>query len=249
LPTVEEYTDPYVSTYTPPAATGAGVCEICHAATGTGSGGSRYRLCESCYRTTKQVSRPLRLVVPVSLYVGDEQLHTVLRGYKDSLDSEARARFRLQVAALLARFLRDHGDCIRRAAGRDWDTILIVPSSAGRAGTHPLEVAVKMSRTQRRLYVPLLESTGVDVEHREADERAFRALPGAAGRRVLLVDNTFTTGARVQSAASALALAGADVVAAVVLGRFVRPDYSAEARQLWERQRRLGFDFDTCCLE
>jgi orotate phosphoribosyltransferase len=66
---------------------------------------------------------------------------------------------------------------------------------------------------------------------------------------VLLIDNTFTTGARVQSAASALALAGADVVAAVVLGRFVRPDYSAEARQLWERQRRLGFDFDTCCLE
>jgi hypothetical protein len=186
VPTVEEYTDPYVSTYTPPTAAEVGVCELCHGATGTGSDGSRYRLCESCNRTIRQVSRPLMLVVPVSLYVGDEQLHTVLRGYKDSPDPEARARFRLQVAALLARFLRDHGDCIRRAAGRDWDTITIVPSSAGREGTHPLEAAVKMSRTQRRLYAPLLESTGVDVEHREADERAFRALPEADGRRVLL---------------------------------------------------------------
>jgi predicted amidophosphoribosyltransferase len=249
MPSVEEHTDPFVWTYTPVPAAGVGVCEVCHGATGTTPDGSRYRRCESCHRTSGQVTRPLGLVVPVSLYVEGEQLHTVLRGYKDSPDAEARGRFLLQVAALLARFLRDHGDCIRRAAGRDWDTVTIVPSSAGRAGVHPLEHAVLLARAQRPLYLTLLERTEVDVDHREAAEQAYRALPEADGRRVLLIDDTFTSGARVQSAASALAVAGADVVAAVVLGRFVRLDYSDEARQLWQQQQAIPFDFDVCCFE
>jgi orotate phosphoribosyltransferase len=108
---------------------------------------------------------------------------------------------------------------------------------------------VLLARAQRPLYRTLLERTEVEVAHREADERAYRALPEAAGRSVVLIDDTFTSGARVQSAASALALAGTDVVAAVVLGRIVRPDYSDEARELWERQQAIPFDFDVCCLE
>jgi predicted amidophosphoribosyltransferase len=251
MPTVEELTDPYTAAYTPPPQAGVGVCDVCHGPTGASPDGSRYRRCESCTRTRRQVTRPLGLVVPVSLYIEGEQLHTVLRGYKDSPDEEARGRFQMQVAALLARFLRDHGDCIRRAAGRDWDTITIVPSSAGRAGTHPLEQAVRMSRTQRDLYRTLLEPTDVDADHREADERAYRALPETAGRSVLLIDDTFTSGARVQSAASALTLAGADVVAAVVLGRIVdtHADRYPEKLELWERQRAIPFDFDVCSLE
>jgi predicted amidophosphoribosyltransferase len=39
--------------------------------------------------------------------------------------------------------------------------------------------------------------------------------------RILLVDDTFTSGATFQSAASALALGGADVIAGVVIGRVI----------------------------
>ncbi len=52
-----------------------------------------------------------------------------------------------------------------------------------------------------------------------------------------------------QSAASALALGGADVIAGVVIGRVIHPEFSDEMRELWERQRAIPFDFGFCCLE
>jgi predicted amidophosphoribosyltransferase len=245
VPTVEDFTDPHVATYVPPPQAGDGICQVCHGATSPGRSPS---YCDSCDRTRRQVSRPLDLVVPISLYVGTEQLHTVLRGYKDSPDKAARDRFRFQVAALLGRFLRDHGDCVRAAAGRGWDTLTIVPSTAGRAGGHPFEDAILMARAHRPLYRRLLQRTDAPIGHNAANEAAYRASGDAQGARVLLLDDTFTTGARVQSAASRLTIAGADVVAAVVVGRFMRPDYSDQAGELWERRRVIPFDFATCCV-
>ncbi len=66
---------------------------------------------------------------------------------------------------------------------------------------------------------------------------------------MLIIDDVFTTGAAVQSAASALSLAGARVSGACVLGRYIKPDYSEAARQLWERAvARKPFRFGRCCL-
>jgi hypoxanthine-guanine phosphoribosyltransferase len=45
-----------------------------------------------------------------------------------------------------------------------------------------------------------------------------------AGRRVVLLDDTYVSGSRSQSAAAALRRAGAASVVVVVLGRVVRPD-------------------------
>ena len=59
---------------------------------------------------------------------------------------------------------------------------------------------------------------------------------------MLLVDNTFTSGARGQSAASALQLAGAHVA----VGRYVRPDYSPATQAFWDDARATRFDFETC---
>ena len=248
MPTVEQCTDPYISTYTPVPHVGVGICEVCHFATGTRSDGSRNPRCGSCYDTTR-LAHSLRLVVPITLYEGQSQLHTVLRGYKDSPDEEARDRLTLQVAALIARFLRDHGDCIRASAERDWDTLTIVPSLGGRTGVHPLENAVLMARDHPPLYVPLLERTGVALGRREANAAAYAANRDADGRNVLIIDDTFTSGSHVQSAAAALAAGGATVVGALVVGRYVRPDYSDETRALWDAQRGIPFDFGRCCLE
>jgi adenine/guanine phosphoribosyltransferase-like PRPP-binding protein len=66
---------------------------------------------------------------------------------------------------------------------------------------------------------------------------------------VLIVDDTFTSGARAQSAASALTLAGAEVVAVVPIGRYLRPAFSQEAADLWERARAIPFSFDSCSAE
>jgi hypothetical protein len=52
-----------------------------------------------------------------------------------------------------------------------------------------------------------------------------------------------------QSAASALSLAGADVVAAVVVGRVIRTDWSFTGVDWWSEMRQTLFAFDSCCLE
>jgi hypoxanthine phosphoribosyltransferase len=72
---------------------------------------------------------------------------------------------------------------------------------------------------------------------------------GMDGDRVLLVDDTWTTGSHLQSAASALSLADADVVAAVVVGRVIRTAWSFTGDDWWSEMRQTPFTFDSCCLE
>ena len=65
---------------------------------------------------------------------------------------------------------------------------------------------------------------------------------------VLLVDDTWTTGGRAQSASIALREAGAAQVAVVVIGRhFDRAFGTGEA--YYQRARSLQFTWDRCCLE
>lgn len=241
---VEDYTDPYLGTYTTAPAAGPGVCAICHRPTGAG-----WQNCYSCNRTTAQVSMPTRLIVPISLYAIPGQLHSVLRGYKDSPDSEVRSRHSTQVAAMVGRFFQRHRSCIETKAGLEIDILTVVPSTRSREGHHPLEAALRRVVGLRPLLRPLLTRGTGAVAHVQADPHAYIASAEAQGRRILLVDDTFTTGARIQSAAHALAAAGATVVGALVVGRVIDPDYDDDSRAFWKSARGCRFSFDTCCLE
>ena len=66
-----------------------------------------------------------------------------------------------------------------------------------------------------------------------------------AGKRFLLVDDVYTTGARSQSAASALQLAGGLVVAIVVIGRRINVEYNEFTERVWNRQQDQEFNFET----
>jgi hypothetical protein len=78
---------------------------------------------------------------------------------------------------------------------------------------------------------------------------AFSAPAEGRGRRVLLVDDTWVTGARAASAVAALHGAGASVAAVVVVGRLVDPAASP-ARAGWWRARETGQGgrASGCCL-
>jgi hypothetical protein len=52
-----------------------------------------------------------------------------------------------------------------------------------------------------------------------------------------------------QSGASALQLAGARLIAMVLVGRAIKSDVSPEAAGLPERVCKESFDFDVCCVE
>ncbi len=247
MPTPQELTDPHLSTYVPPPRAGRGVCQVCHGSSG------QYARCWSCNTTRGRVTHPLRLVVPVSLTRTDmeAQLHNVLRDYKYADDQAVRQRHRHHVAALLLRFLVAHRACIESAAGATFELITVVPSKRGRAGAHPLEQAIDLAPDLREIHERLLDPGPGAVGRNAPTDDAFVAKARASGRRVLLIDDTFTSGAKVQSAASALTLGGATVVAGLVLGRVIdvsSPDYP-EPAELWRRQSRVPFDFGVCCLE
>lgn len=87
------------------------------------------------------------------------------------------------------------------------------------------------------------------AKHNRASDNAYLAAPTAKDRRVLIVDDTFTSGSHAQSAASALAMAGAGVVAIVPVGRVISPAFSESVKAYWERQLAIPFSFATCCLE
>jgi len=218
---------------------------------------STYDHCYSCSVTRAQVSRPVDLVVPISLALEHGQLHHILRGYKDPaarrLTSAQAHLFQLIVAATVARFLRGHEQHVLRASGNQSPITAIVPipSSRGRPGNPPLFAALsRVPALVPRLRLALASNQG--VQHLNASDNGFSVVDRAVrGCRVLVIDDTFTSGAAVQSAASALSIAGADVVAAVVVGRYVvLSQEHGPSNDWWTRHRASHpFSFANCCLE
>jgi len=237
MPTAADFTGPYLGTFTPVPPVASDVCNLCHGAPNPG-----WARCLSCTTTLRQVSRPITRVVPVTLCAEWGPVHNLLRGYKDGPE-ELRARFLPRVAALLARFVDEHGKCVG-----DWETVTAVPSSKGRPGRHPLVRAIGMVSSLASHYEELLVPGARPARHLAASDHAFEVTTRLDGRRVLLVDDTFTSGAELQSAASALKLAGASIPAAVVIGRFIRPGFNEAAHSLWQRASDREFTFERCCL-
>jgi predicted amidophosphoribosyltransferase len=243
------FSDLHVPGCRPVPAAGPGVCPVCHSGPPP-----RRLLCHSCALTTSQVSRPTRLVLPITLYQAPGPLWQLLRHYKDGPPA-ARGPLTVQVAAILGRFTARHLPCLAARLGGAPDVVTCVPSTRGsaRPGPHPLQTAVTAVTQLARLHSPLLApgtaAAGVAATgHNQAHDATFRVTATLAGERVLLIDDTLTTGARLQSAASALHLAGASAVAAVTIGRVIWPGRNANCRRIWAEASAAGFSFSRCCL-
>jgi hypothetical protein len=157
------------------------------------------------------------------------------------------------VVTLLAGFLATHASCLGGEApalgsGRlPWDVVTTVPSTSGSA-PHPLEEAIRLVPWLGVQHSRLLVRTSVPLDHLWADEAGFRVGTNVDRKQVLLLDDTWTSGARAQSAASALADAGARVVAVVPVGRVVDPTWSPRIADWWQARAGLAYEPDTCCL-
>jgi hypothetical protein len=166
-------------------------------------------------------------VVPVSYAIRGTPFADDLWRYKWWQAPSASAR--ASVLALVLAFLADHGACVWRHAGMPPPGCLaVVPTGAGRPGPHPLLRLV--SPYLRLRSCPLAIHPG--RQGRDLDLDRFRAGQAAAGGSVLLLDDTWVSGASAQSAAAALKQAGARHVAVVVLGRHVNPEDPAAGRLL-----------------
>jgi predicted amidophosphoribosyltransferase len=239
MATVTELSDPYANfmlSPLPPAA--PDVCSVCLTFTEGWS---------TCYPCGHQ-ARFADAVLPISYSVAFGQLHTALQQYKRGYPSAAR-QFQIQLAAVLWRFVSLHEGCLARRVGvAGFDVVATVPSSSvQRDEDHPLRrLGSEVIAPTRERHRRLLMRSGTPVAERAVDPGKFNPTADLEGEAVLLIDDTWTTGASVQSAAAALKTAGAGPVGVVVIGRHINDDYGDNARRLKELSR--PFEWERCAL-
>jgi hypothetical protein len=189
------------------------MCKICAGPTRSG-----YSMCRSCHDIAMRLGRPPIPITPVAVVGGASPLYRALRQYKSG-EPLVAARQAARLAALLEAFFARHRSCI---APEGLDLSVAVPSGqGGRPAPHPLVRVVEATRSLPPL-LDALRPGGVPIAHRCPTPLGFRVRADVRGARILLVDDVYTSGAHLQSAAAALTEAGAHDVRAVVLGRFVR---------------------------
>jgi hypothetical protein len=234
-----------------PLPPGDGCCPVCRGPTRPG-----YPRCYQCAMHRAAAPGWLAdLVVPISYAPKDGEHYARLCRYKTDAPGATAARAVLR--ALLLTFLREHGPCLWPGAALPPPARLavparltvpgqlaVVPSGQGRPGPHPLA----------RLLAPLLvlapAPLAIDPDEplgRSLNPDRFRASPSVAGQTVLLVDDTWVSGASAQSAAVALHRAGARRVIVVVLGRVVDPADPGSAGLL-ARMGDRGYDRSACAV-
>ncbi|MDS1270743.1 phosphoribosyltransferase [Lipingzhangella sp. LS1_29] len=186
--------------------------------------------------------------MPISYRLKDGQHAHDLAMYKKA-DTPGTEPARRRLAALFWDFCRRHIACVKSAAEiASFTHVCFVPSTRSPHGEHPLQRMLAPAIPLPR--VPLHVNPDVSPERR-FDASWFEAHPedlaGVPAADVLLIDDTWVTGSRMQSAAHSLKRAGARRVASLVLARQLSPGF-APARQLIAEVQQTRFDPDTCVV-
>ncbi len=237
MPSVRELSDPYANFMISPRR-GPGVCELCFNLT------RGYRRCYACAHNEDW----LAVVGPISYSVALEQLHRAVLGYK-RLRGEIARRLTVELAAVLWRHLAGHEQCLARAAGvESFELVTTVASgNRDRDDQHPLRRIVgELVGPTRERHERLLRRSTLGLAPRTFNVGKFEAVRPLRNEAVLLIDDTWTTGASAQSAAAALRAAGADRVAAVVIGRHLNREWHENDRRL--RDITAPFDWARCAF-
>lgn len=237
MPSVQELTEAYENYMLGPRR-GPDVCGLCFNFT------RGFNRCYACAHGEQLID----VVAPISYSVAGEQLHHALAAYK-RITGDAARRLGMELAAVLWRYLAGHERCVAGAAGRmEFDLVTTVPSGEReRDERHPLRwlVAEVVGPTRRR-HQRLLRRSELAVAAREFSPDKYLAMRRLEGESILLIDDTWTTGANAQSAAAALKAAGAGPIAAVVIGRHLNRDWHENDRRL--RGISRPFDWRACAL-
>lgn len=227
----------YASVLLTPRA-GPGVCARCFNLIDS------YELCYACANGRNV----LDAIAPISYSVANEPLHRALFGYKRLPGPPAR-RLQAELTGILRRHIALHERCLAAAAGVGrFDIVVTVPSGdRHRDSAHPLRqlVGSALGATRHR-HLRLLRRSAFHSGPRAPDFLKYLATQPLDGEAVLLIDDTWTTGANAQNAAAALKAAGAGSVAALTIGRHVNREWHDNDRRL--RVLADRFRWSRCAL-
>jgi hypothetical protein len=203
-------------------------CAVC---TTPLSGGDRCLTCDRAYHTAGLED----IVVPLTYGIQGDWSAAMLQAYKNDPQRHVRAGHTRIVNRLLYLGLMLHERCIEEQVGQPIDVRLTIPSLKGRPGEHPLfTMALKMNAVSES---PLLTAQLTECYDRDISDRKFALRPpvNLTGRHVLLLDDTWTSGANAHSAALTLRRAGAHRVSVMVIGRWLVPRFGRNAEFIRDR--------------
>ncbi|GAB1344788.1 phosphoribosyltransferase [Gemmatimonas sp.] len=189
-------------------------CPLCAGICGPG-----FQQCSGCHLLMKNGAKRelLRRVLPVTTALDPGPWYTTMATYKTAQPERV-----YYLAAALAAAVLHFGEALAKALGGAPDVVCITPSSSGRTlEEQRLLDVVKTAHDVLPPCEPLL--THVDGMPKPNNTVRPEVYTGDArqieGRRVLLIDDTWVSGASVTSAAMRLEQLGAQAVAMVVLAR------------------------------
>ena len=173
------------------------------------------------------------------------QAYSVLRGYKQP---NVQEQYWTAAATWVVWFLTRHGACAQNPAGRsvDWMWATVPSARSGRTGEHPLHLIVRQVWGTTHAEAPLALAPGAERQARDYAPAKFTAGPIKPGSHVILIDDSWTTGANVQSAATALKAAGAGQVSAMVLARLLNDTWEPNRQFIASGGLRSSFDPSAC---
>src|SRR5229473_621760 len=182
----------------------------------------RFEYCSNCLQVLEELTAPCRRIVPITLYRRPSLMRDWLKYYKPG-GEEYHPEYGQYLSIIIRRFMRDNRNTLRRSLG-GFSIVCPVPSSS-RHGKHPLITITESYPVFDMFVEEVLERGSAPVGHRVMDDQAFVPRRNISGERILLIDDVYTTGARAQSAASAVSIAGATVVGILVVARRINPDF------------------------
>lgn len=200
--------------------------------------------CYCCAGLVRQLQQPLVPVLAATTYRLGDRMHRLLRVYKDGRSIEQRTKATDVLSELLGEWMRANQLRIQQRFGGEWDLAVGVPSTRV-ANRVPVENIIErvppLATRQRRL----LKRGAAITDHLDASRYGFEVDSGVTsvltndGRRsVVVVEDTYSTGARSQSAAAALRPAGFHPVGIIAIGRVIDPLAAVWQANYWAEEIR-----------
>lgn len=221
-----------------------GVCQRCFGPTGRTDDGSTWARCFDCQKVYRGV---VDGVLPVCFSVQDGLEGAVWRAKHDG----TQEWLRVPLASLLHAFLERHYRCVEQRHGQV-DIVTVVPSHVStRGGWDHLKRLHGSVRPWRQPWdldlLVKLRDDRAESRRKAVTPDLFALGPGRdiSGSCVLLVDDTYTSGGTLASAAYTLKSAGAATVAAVTLGRQLNRGH-LDSQELLATLPGRGLAIETC---
>lgn len=192
------------------------LCQRCRRPARLRNDGEPWRLCFECDNVYRRDAL-VRAVVPISWSVSGGLTGAIARAKAHPV---TEPWIRTGLASLLYTFIRDHRSCIERNAFGSIDFMTVVPSHPSRRNgwDHMKELigCVQGGRWAGLEWdLDALEKvipSAAETHRRRIDPDLFRVggHRNFAGRRILLIDDLYTSGSTTAAAVHALRAAGAD---------------------------------------